>query len=157
MLQWLLQLMGIGEFLPDSLLIDCLASLFCNEGELTQGLCTNILFILCGFDEAQVDYKQIQQKVNFNLHQLNKTLLPDILHHTPAGASTYTILHYAQEKQVPGFHAYDWGDPQTNFMHHHEYEPPMYDLGEVTTPVALYWSDNDYFAMPGVRLTSRSL
>ena len=26
----------------------------------------------------------------------------------------------------------------------------MYDLGEVTTPVALYWSDNDYFAMPGV-------
>ena len=52
--------MGIGEFLPDSLLIDCLASLFCNEGELTQGLCTNILFILCGFDEAQVDYKQIQ-------------------------------------------------------------------------------------------------
>lgn len=133
MLEWLLGLMGIGEFLPDSLLIDCLASLFCNEGEITQGLCTNILFILCGFDEAQ----------------LNKTLLPDILHHTPAGASTYTILHYAQEKQVPGFHAYDWGDPQTNFMHHHEYEPPMYDLGEVTTPVALYWSDNDYFAMPG--------
>ena len=82
--------------------------------------------------------------------QLNKTLLPDILHHTPAGASTYTILHYAQEKQIPGFHAYDWGDPQTNFQHHHEYEPPMYDLGAVTTPVALYWSDNDYFAMPGV-------
>jgi len=133
MLEWLLGLMGIGEFLPDSLFIDCLASLFCHEGELTQGLCTNILFIICGFDEAQ----------------LNKTLLPDILHHTPAGASTYTILHYAQEKQIPGFHAYDWGDPQTNFQHHHEYEPPMYDLGAVTTPVALYWSDNDYFAMPG--------
>ena len=48
--------MGIGEFLPDSLLIDCLASLFCNEGEITQGLCTNILFILCGFDEAQVAF-----------------------------------------------------------------------------------------------------
>ena len=47
---------------------------------LPQGLCTNILFILCGFDEAQ----------------LNTTLLPDILHHTPAGASTHTILHYAQ-------------------------------------------------------------
>ena len=47
-------LMGIGEFLPDSFLIDCLASLFCHEGEITQGLCTNILFVLCGFDEAQV-------------------------------------------------------------------------------------------------------
>ena len=56
--QWLLGLMGIGEFLPDSLFIDCLASLFCHEGELTQGLCTNILFIICGFDEAQVAYKQ---------------------------------------------------------------------------------------------------
>ena len=60
--------------------IDCLASMFCHEGELTQGLCTNILFVLCGFDEAQ----------------MNKTLLPDILHHTPAGASTHTVLHYAQ-------------------------------------------------------------
>jgi len=54
MLDWLLGLMGIGEFLPDSFLIDCLASLFCHEGEITQGLCTNILFVLCGFDEAQV-------------------------------------------------------------------------------------------------------
>ena len=134
--QWLLDLMGIGEFLPDSLLIDCLASLFCHEGELTQGLCTNILFILCGFDEAQ----------------MNKTLLPDILHHTPAGASTHTILHYAQEKQIPGFHGYDWGDPQTNWAHHQSYTAPEYDLADVKTPVALYWSDNDYFAMPGVKL-----
>lgn len=83
---------------------------------------------------------------------MNKTLLPDILHHTPAGASTHTVLHYAQEKQVPGFHAYDWGDPQVNWQHHHSYTPPEYLLSDVTTPVALYWSDNDYFAMPGVSL-----
>ena len=29
-------------------------------------------------------------------------------------------------------------------------EPPVYDLEEVTTPTALYWSDYDYFAEPGV-------
>ena len=82
---------------------------------------------------------------------MNKTLLPDILHHTPAGASTYTVLHYAQEKhQHDGFHAYDWGKDQTNFQHHGTYEVPQYSLADVTTPVALYWSDNDYFAMPGV-------
>ena len=46
-------MMGVGEFLPSNLLIDCLASLFCHE-TITQGLCTNILFILCGYDEAQV-------------------------------------------------------------------------------------------------------
>ena len=48
-----MELMGVGEFLPSNLLMDCLASLFCHE-TITQGLCTNILFILCGFDEAQV-------------------------------------------------------------------------------------------------------
>ena len=83
--------------------------------------------------------------------KMNKTLLPDILHHTPAGASTYTVLHYAQEKhEHDGFHAYDWGKDQTNYQHHGTYEVPQYSLADVTTPVALYWSDNDYFAMPGV-------
>ena len=46
-----------------------------------QGICTNILFILCGFDEPQ----------------MNTTLLETIMKHTPAGASTPTVLHYAQE------------------------------------------------------------
>ena len=92
-------------------------------------------------------------KQNDNSAQMNRTLLPDILHHTPAGASTYTVLHYAQEKhEHDGFHAYDWGKDQTNYQHHGTYDVPQYNLGDVTTPVALYWSDNDYFAMPGVTL-----
>jgi len=133
MIDFLMELMGVGEFLPSNLLMDCLASLFCHE-TITQGLCTNILFILCGFDEAQ----------------MNKTLLPDILHHTPAGASTHTVLHYAQEKhEHDGFHAYDWGSNKENYNHHGTYDVPQYNLGDVKTPVALYWSDNDYFAMPG--------
>ena len=133
-LQGILDLMGVGEFLPDSWLIDCLSSLFCHEGEATQGICTSILFVLCGYDATQ----------------LNNTLLPDILHHTPAGASTKTILHYAQEKTHPGFHAFDWGSDRKNELHHQSTEPPVYDLARVTAPVALYWSDNDYFAEPGV-------
>ena len=50
-----------------------------------------------------------------------------------------------------GFHAYDWGSDQLNVQHHQSTSPPVYDLGAVTSPVALYWSDNDYFAEPGVR------
>ena len=132
-------MLGIGEFLPSNLLIDCLSSLFCHEGEVTQGICTSILFVLCGYDATQ----------------LNNTLLPDILHHTPAGASTHTILHYAQEKTNPGFHAFDWGSDRLNVEHHQSTEPPIYDLDKVTAPVALYWSDNDYFAEPGVGNSSR--
>ena len=39
--------MGIGEFLPSNWLVDCLSSLFCHEGDITQGVCTSILFVLC--------------------------------------------------------------------------------------------------------------
>ena len=49
-----------------------------------------------------------------------------------------------------GFHAYDWGSDQLNVQHHQSTSPPVYDLAAVTSPVALYWSDNDYFAEPGV-------
>lgn len=126
----ILDLLGIGEFLPSNTLMDCLASLFCNEGGL-QGICSNILFVLCGFDEAQ----------------LNKTLLETIMHHTPAGASSTTILHYGQEVNSKGFHGYDWGSKAENFQHH-KGEVPVYRLEDVTTPTALYWGDNDWLAAP---------
>jgi lysosomal acid lipase/cholesteryl ester hydrolase len=128
-LNTILHLLGIGEFLPNTLLIDCLASLFCHEG-LTQGICTNILFVLCGYDEPQ----------------MNKTLLPDILHHTPAGAATTTILHYAQEVISNEFTGYDWGSKEANFHHHGPNGVPTYDLGDVTTPLAVYWGQNDWLA-----------
>ena len=48
--QDILTLMGIGEFLPSNWLVDCLSSLFCHEGDVTQGVCTSILFVLCGYD-----------------------------------------------------------------------------------------------------------
>jgi len=122
-------LMGIGEFLPSNLLMDCLASLFCHEGVL-QGLCTNILFVLCGFDEPQV----------------NTTLLETIIHHTPAGASSKTILHYAQEVNSNKFEGYDWGSDPANMAHHGSLTPPEYLLSDVTTPTAIYWGDNDWLA-----------
>jgi len=119
---------GIGEFLPSNLLMDCLASLFCHEG-VTQGLCTNILFVLCGFDSAQ----------------MNQTLLETIIHHTPAGASTATILQYAQEVTSNGFHGYDWRDDKLNFQHHGG-PPPIYNLQDVTAPLAVYYGQNDWLA-----------
>jgi hypothetical protein len=60
--------------------MDILADLFCDEGWL-QIACESILFLMCGFDPDQV----------------NETLLDTIVHHTPAGTSTFTVLQYAQE------------------------------------------------------------
>ena len=63
-----------------------IASFFCDEG-IFQGICENVVFILAGFDQAQ----------------LNQTLLETITHHTPAGASTNTLLHFAQEINSSNF------------------------------------------------------
>ena len=43
------------------------------------------------------------------------------------------------------FQGYDWLDPSKNTKHHGDMVPPMYNLSKVTTPVALYWGDNDWY------------
>ena len=43
-------------------------------------LCESALFLLCGFDESQ----------------FNKTMLETLTHHTPAGTSTRTVVHYGR-------------------------------------------------------------
>lgn len=53
---------------------------FCNDDSFTQFLCTNSMFLMCGF----------------NKDNLNTTIIPVIMAHTPAGASTKQFLHYAQ-------------------------------------------------------------
>ena len=96
------------------------------------GVCSNILFLLCGFDEAQ----------------LNETLLETIMHHTPAGASTHTILHYGQECYTGGFMNYDHqGD---NVEYYGQPNTPPYDLSKVTVPTSIYWGQNDWFTVAEV-------
>ena len=60
--------------------MDFFADKICDEDSLPQ-LCENILFLLCGFDSGQA----------------NLTLIDTIVHHTPAGSSSKTLVHYAQE------------------------------------------------------------
>lgn len=80
-LQWILEnLFGYGEFLPSSALMDAFADLICDEDSVPQ-LCESIFFLLCGFDSGQA----------------NLTLVDTIVHHTPAGSSSKTLVHYAQE------------------------------------------------------------
>jgi len=123
----ILSFLGIGEFLPSNLLMDCLASLFCHG--LTEAICSNIVFLLCGYDQEQMPDD-----------------LETIMHHTPAGASTHTVLQYAQEVQSDEFEGYNWGSDLDNFHHHGASGVPTYDLKAVTTPLAVYWGQNDWLA-----------
>lgn len=76
-----MKLIGVSEFLPSTEFLAGVGDVLCSDDSLTQFLCTNSLFALCGF----------------NKDQFNTTLLPVVLGHTPAGSSIYQMLHYAQE------------------------------------------------------------
>lgn len=72
---------GANEFLPQNKIIRFLAKYGCEMTDAERYICENTVFVLCGFDKSQY----------------NATLMPVIFGHTPAGTSTKTVVHYAQE------------------------------------------------------------
>ena len=78
---------------------------------------------------------------------MNMTLLPYILGHEPGGASTRTLIHFAQEVKSGQFCKFDFGRSK-NLSIYNQSHPPEYNLDEVTVPVALMWSENDWLADP---------
>jgi len=128
LVQWVADHMGIGEFLPSNWLMDLIADFACGVNNPLEIICENVVFLLTGYDEQQ----------------MNKTMLPTIASHCPAGTSTYTVLQYAQEIKHKRFAGLDWGNDEKNILHHGTPEPPTYDLRNVNTKVALFWGNNDW-------------
>lgn len=128
-IRWLMSMLGIGEFLPSSAFIKFLASSACKSTSFTQPICKNVLFLMCGYSEQQ----------------LNETALPAILSHAPAGTSAKAIIHYGQEIMSKKFCQYDYGIIG-NLKRYGSVKPPEYDLSRVTTPIYLHYSDNDWLA-----------
>lgn len=100
-----------------------------------ESMCTitdNIFFTMSGFDAAQMNY----------------TLLPIILGHTPAGTSVKTVTQFAQGFNSKRFCHFDYGDTEKNYEMYGRSQPPHYDLGKVQVPVLLYWGQNDWITHP---------
>lgn len=74
-------------------------------------------------------------------------MLPVILGHTPAGASTDQIVHYGQGIRSGHFRRYDFG-VIANKIEYGSIFPPAYDLKNVKAPTALHYSLNDWLAEP---------
>lgn len=75
-------MIGMNEFLPNNDFIKLvLGDIICKEDSISQLLCTNALFAICGFSRSQ----------------MNTTLLPIMIKFTPAGAATKQLIHYGQE------------------------------------------------------------
>ncbi|XP_055375743.1 lipase 3-like [Condylostylus longicornis] len=127
----LISWIGPDEFLPNSDFLAMVSRVFCKDGALTQDICSNIIFAICGYNE----------------HQMNKTMMPVMIGHTPAGASTKQIIHFSQLNRSGKFRQYDYGYIQ-NFMKYGSLNPPEYRLENVRTKVALHYSTNDWLADP---------
>lgn len=52
--QWLSWIFGVRDFLPSSFVTRSLARYVC-EDDLGSEWCTNIMFVLCGYDKAQLN------------------------------------------------------------------------------------------------------
>merc|ERR1712080_203787 len=97
LIEWVLVHMGMGEFLPSNYLMDLLVAAVC-ENNYLDVVCENIVFLLCGYDEKQ----------------MNKTMVPTVATHIPAGTSSFTVLQYGQGVKHKRFGALDWGNDKKN-------------------------------------------
>ncbi|KAG8201347.1 hypothetical protein JTE90_016824 [Oedothorax gibbosus] len=138
-IDFLFKILGVSEFLPNNALMKFLSELVCNTK--AKFICEDAIFLLCGTDYSQ----------------LNQTRLEVYVAHTPAGASTQSIIHYAQMVNSKKFLKYDFGKKE-NLKRYNQTTPPEYHVQNITTKVALFWSKNDQLADPqDVELLHKSL
>ncbi|CAD7078751.1 unnamed protein product [Hermetia illucens] len=123
--------LGLYELLPNLKRLSNFSQTACWEHVQTHKYCSNLLFILAGYNEPQ----------------MNMTMLPVVYGHIPAGASIMQLIHYGQILKSGVFQQYDYGR-LANFLRYRTFEPPRYNLSRVTAPVILHYADNDYLSAP---------
>ncbi|XP_017770539.1 PREDICTED: lipase 3-like [Nicrophorus vespilloides] len=123
-----LKVIGMNEFLPNDGLLSNVSEAWCDKSIL-QSVCTNAIFVLCGFNKAQ----------------MNTTLLPVILKHTPAGAASKQVIHYIQEIKSGFFRQYDYGLIK-NIKIYNKFSPPNYKLANIDAPIYMFNSKNDWMS-----------
>lgn len=121
-------LLGVGEFIPKSKLIDWMANTACKSSSY-KFLCSNVLFLIAGQDASH----------------MNQTRLPVYMTHTPAGTSVQNIVHYGQMIKSGKFQKHDYGF-MGNTLHYGTFKAPLYDVSRMEIPTVLFWSQADTLA-----------
>ncbi|PNJ72076.1 LIPF isoform 1 [Pongo abelii] len=122
---------GDKIFYPHNFFDQFLATEVCSRETLNL-LCSNALFIICGFDSK-----------NFNTSRLDV-----YLSHNPAGTSVQNMFHWTQAVKSGKFQAYDWGSPVQNKMHYNQSQPPYYNVTAMNVPIAVWNGGKDLLADP---------
>ncbi|XP_045615969.1 gastric triacylglycerol lipase [Procambarus clarkii] len=93
----------------------------------SHAFCENLQFLITGFDPSRADQEMV----------------PVILSHNPAGASTQTLFHFAQGFTSGRFQHFDWGR-ESNLERYGQVEPPVYNVTNINVPITMFWSLNDW-------------
>ncbi|XP_003745768.1 gastric triacylglycerol lipase [Galendromus occidentalis] len=130
-IDFIIEFLGSGEFGNQNPFFKAMADTVCSFA-VTRDLCEDAIFVVCGIDS----------------NQLNVTRIPVYVSHTPAGTSVRNVNHFAQEVEAGRFQKYDFGVKE-NKRRYGQPAPPEYDVRNIhETPVALFWSANDWLADP---------
>merc|ERR1719369_2719388 len=124
--------MGEGDFFPSVPDFQNFVEKYCDDSSEVSELCVAVISDIAGFDVSII----------------NRPWLPIILSHTPAGTSYHTLNHYAQVHISRTFRKYDFGPLENRKRYNGSLTPPSYSLSNVTTPVGLFWGQNDFLADP---------
>ncbi|KAL6061438.1 hypothetical protein STEG23_033205, partial [Scotinomys teguina] len=109
---------GDKIFMPHNFFDQFLGTEVCSR-ELLDRLCSNALFIMCGFDRTN----------------LNVSRFDVYLGHNPAGTSVQDILHWAQVARSRKFQAFNWGSPFQNLLHYNQVNFENYLVSESISDV----------------------
>uniref|UniRef100_A0A1L8DPY1 Lipase n=2 Tax=Nyssomyia neivai TaxID=330878 RepID=A0A1L8DPY1_9DIPT len=125
----LTSLLGMNEFAPSTAMMKLGGYFLCKDTTIFQEICVNTIFLISGYDSEQ----------------LNKTLLPLQMAYVPAGASSKQLVHYGQLVNSGHFRQYDYGWTKNKEVYGTS-KPPDYPLENITAPIVLHFSDNDWLA-----------
>ena len=79
--QYLLTHIGTGEFFTNSEIIKLAAKDLCiPEFKLIDGLCEDVLFLICGFNSGNINIKLYVLNVNFLLQQIDAKIMVSLTH-----------------------------------------------------------------------------
>ncbi|XP_061561250.1 gastric triacylglycerol lipase [Phycodurus eques] len=123
-------LFGRRDFLPQSHMIEWFAEHVCGKHLLSE-LCGNLFFVLCGFDELN----------------LNMSRTAVYTTHCPAGTSVQNMLHWAQAVDSGKLSAFDFGT-EGNMKRYNQTTPPQYRVQDMKVPTAVFSGGHDTLADP---------
>ncbi|XP_057334105.1 lipase 1-like [Microplitis mediator] len=106
-------------------------SLACKLSMIQMAFCRNLYYFVIGPENKQ----------------FNDSLLEPILSSLPSGTSSKNLLHFLQGIISQTFSKYDYGKTK-NLEIYNLSKPPEYNLSRVTSPVALIYSEADWYADP---------